>query len=71
MLREIRKVKSDLEIKLQLFKMKLHQDFVKDLSDLSLVEKEKTACNLATKALIYIAGSEAFRFTFDLSSIHL
>ena len=70
-LKEIRKITSNLDVKLQLFKIKAHQVDVKDLSDLSFAERENVACDLATKELIRSEGSEAHIFPFNLSSTHL
>ena len=70
-LKEIRKITTDLDIKLHVFKIKAHQDDVRNFSDLSFVERENVACDLAAKSLIYNAGSETHPFPFDLSSIHL
>ena len=71
MLKEIRKITSNLDAKLQIFKIKAHQDDVKHLSDLSFAERENVAFDLAAKTLIHSTGLEAFPFPFYLSSINI
>ena len=56
-LKEIRKITADLDIKLHVFNIKAHQDDVRNFSDLSFVERENVACDLASKSLICNAGS--------------
>ena len=70
-LKEIRKITKDLDIKLHVFKIKVHQDDVRNFSDLTFVERENVACDLAAKSLICNAGSEAHPFPFDLSLMYL
>ena len=70
-LKETRKINSDLDMKMHVFKIKAHQYDVRNFSDLSVSERENVACDLAVKALICNADSEAHPFPFDLSSTHL
>ena len=65
-LKEIRKITSDIDVKLHVSKIKAHQYDVRNFSDLSFVEIENVACDLAAKDLICNAGSEAYHFPFDL-----
>ena len=51
-LKEIRKNTSDLDMKLHVVKIKAHQDDVRNFSDVSFVERENVAYDLAAKALI-------------------
>ena len=67
--KEIREITLDLDIKLHLFKIKVHQDDMKDFSDLSFAKRENVACDLATKELIRSTGSEVHPFPSNMSSM--
>ena len=69
-LKEIKNITSDLGIKLYLFKIKAHQDDLRNSSNLIFVEREHVVCDLDAKALMYNAGSEIDPSLFDLSSRH-
>ena len=70
-IKEIRKITSDLDIKKQLFKIKACQERVKCLNDLSFVERENVECDLADKALFRSVCSDTHPFPFGLSSMNL
>ena len=70
-LKEIRKITSNLGIKLHVFKIKADQEDMRNFSDLSFAERENFACDLAAKVLICNADSETCSLPCDLSSTHL